>query len=155
MSISRCVCRVASSARTLSRGFGTLTAEQEAARNTAHNLRQARGIKERNAVDPLESAPWLKPRPAGAAREDWEVPYALFMGGGFAVIALAELYRPDRGPENWARDEAETRLQMRANDEEVLRLHNYAPGQINRRIEYEESVTLNTRAKSKSREEDE
>ena len=50
------------------------------------------------------------------------------MGASFVVLGLGEIYRPDKGPESWARDEAEERLRMQEEGEDVERLHNYAPG---------------------------
>ena len=62
------------------------------------------------------------------------------MGGSFVLLGLGEFYRPDKGPEAWARDEAEERLRRQEAGEEVERLHNYAPGQVSRTLQYKDSL---------------
>eukprot|EP00750_Incisomonas_marina_P031383 INCI8079.1.p2 GENE.INCI8079.1~~INCI8079.1.p2 ORF type:complete len:162 (+),score=26.68 INCI8079.1:278-763(+) len=114
-------------------------AEEEAAKAAALRLRKARGMRKDTPAwnDAAQDAPFLKPRPAGAPREDWELSWYFFMGGSFLLLGLGEIYRSDRGPEAWARDEAEERLRMQAEGEDVERLHNYAPGVKDVTIQYE------------------
>lgn len=123
------------------RSLAHASPEQEAAKAAAISLRQARGMKAKNPPawnDASVDTPFLKPRPAGAPREDWEISWYLLMGGSFLLLGLGELNRPDRGPENWARDEAEERLRRQEAGEENERLHNYAPGTVDRKIQYED-----------------
>ncbi len=142
----RSVRRVVASSRCQRRNFGGgghhADPELEAAKAAALKLRNARGIK-RDAIawnDAAADAPFLKPRPPGLAREDWEFSWYLLMGGSFVILGLGEFYRPDKGPENWARDEAEERLRMEAAGEVPERLHNYAPGIKDRTVTYSDNL---------------
>jgi hypothetical protein len=124
-------------------GGGHADPELEAAKAAALKLRNARGMKRDGVAwnDPAADAPFLKPRPPGLAREDWEFSWYLLMGGSFVLLGLGEFYRPDKGPENWARDEAEERMRMEAAGETPERLHNYAPGDKDRTVKYIDSFT--------------
>lgn len=66
-------------------------------------------------------------QPANAgAREDWELPYIVLMGGGLLVLGVGEALRPDRGIESWARDEVEARQRRTDAGEESIIGTNYA-----------------------------
>ena len=60
------------------------------------------------------------------AREDWELPYIVLMGGGLLVLGVGEALRPDRGIESWARDEVEARQRRADAGEESVLGTNYA-----------------------------
>ena len=118
--------------RSFVRRFGSgpapLTAEQKQAQEIATRLRESRGMRSDAIFWSASSEPFLKPRAPGEKRADWEMPWFIIFGSAMGVLGLAEMYRPDTGPESWARDEAEERLHRRADGEDVERLHNYSPG---------------------------
>ena len=50
---------------------------------------------------------------------DWETTFYVLFWGSFVLVGLGEAFRPDHGPESWARDEVAVRDARRAQDDEV------------------------------------
>ena len=50
---------------------------------------------------------------------DWETTFYVLFWGSFVLVGLGEAFRPDHGPESWARDEVAVRDSRRAQDDEV------------------------------------
>jgi hypothetical protein len=105
--------------------------EAAAIRATANSLRRNRGMKEDEvAWDKSEKSVGEVLLGTKGPKEtyDWEFPYYLLMGGGFALAIAGEWMRSDRRVLSWARDEAEERRRRRADGLEVETGYNYAPG---------------------------
>lgn len=98
----------------------------------ARELRRNRGMKEDEVAwdAPEKSVGEVLLGNESRKTFDWEFPYYLLMGGGFALAIAGEWMRADRRVLSWARDEAEERRRRRADGLEVEIGHNYAPGSV-------------------------
>ena len=52
---------------------------------------------------------------------DWETWFYVLFWGSFLLVGFGEAFRPDHGPESWARDEVAAREARLTQDEEVTR----------------------------------